>query len=752
MILTSRHLAIPPSIQVSPPGNGTHSASFACAISLVLFGLLVATIIYGLGKLVFPLTQVSHSRIFQNQTLEEVKSRATVVRPLVDDKQLFDIAMSVWALRDEESGSDEVSKTPLYSNIVFRGLRLADKHKTASIVYRLPIAIFQRLSLKENDLRASVVLIPTSPSLLEHVTSFSTWRPESLVIPPVRLWPFPLGAADSGPQRLTDTALDSFAISFPLLEFHEIGREEDVILKENADDEDDDDEEEVQDRVEEKFHTYEGPRGISDIPRYPEHALKRHPFVVTRTQIRVVDETHIFSRKLYNREHNKLRSTSCGQGSYRWQNVTMTRVPDLTLCHTSYSTNGNWETRLELQVPDESTGEPLTEWAYAPHIGHSASSAGPKDLVAVPVTREICTQFGNTPSTDPDFVEINWQLSYSGRTPLKFFSADSFVPANRVLHNESDYKKAIEHDNAELMNGLAGHRFSEDAHPRRRFIMSAFIYLFTGIPYLLDMSYWYTRTSTVAISVSDTVLLALSDILETLTVAANAAEESKLDSEFSSSQWLPLLYIWIVMIMMISAIGFPRPFFMLKTTTRLAFSRDKSRWVPSVRRVSTKHMKRASQRLDSRTSWGIKAGLCVSLIAIDYITRNYYSFSPFDHHVLAPLHPPLGPTDRIQHFNPFARVFAWVYLPLKFTGKLSQIFLDQRTRTYAGSYKISVALHCISGVLLLMTYLPSVVGRYDARPGLSVADAMDLTMLVVLTWQAASFPKVMQKMEDEDSE
>ncbi|KAJ7910041.1 hypothetical protein B0H13DRAFT_1616024 [Mycena leptocephala] len=203
---------------------------------------------------------------------------------------------------------------------------------------------------------------------------------------------------------------------------------------------------------------------------------------------------------------------------------------------------------------------------------------------------------------------------------------------------------------------------------------------------------------------------------------------------------------------MISAIGFPRPFFMLKTTTRLAFSREKSRWVPSVRRVSTTHMERASQRLDSRTSWGIKAGLCVSLIAIDYIASNYYSFPPFDHHVLAPLHPPLGPTDRIQHFNPFARAFAWVYLPLKFTGNLSQILLNQRTRTYAGSYNISVALHCISGVLLLMTYLPSVVGRYDARPGLSVAKAVDLSLLAALTWQAAAFPKVMQKMEDEDSE
>ncbi|KAF7360594.1 hypothetical protein MVEN_00790800 [Mycena venus] len=774
MILTSKTSGDAPLDPGVPARKRGSFCKFCLCIGLVLFGLLVATIIYVLGKLVFSLTQVSHSRIFQNQTLEEVKNRAAVVRPLVDDNQLFDIAVSVWTLRDEESGgessSDEVSKTPLYSDIVFRGLRLGDQHKTASIVYTLPIAIFQRLSLKENDLRASVVLIPTSPSLLDHVTNFSTWRPESLTIPPVRSWPFPLEAPDSGPPSLADRALDSFAISFPLLEFHEIGskcantsnlgtspeEEEEIPIEEKADEDEDDDEddEEAQDRVKAKVNTTEPTRGWSDIRKFPEHALKRHPFVVTRTQIRVVDETHIFNRKLYNKEHNKLRSTSCGQG----QN----RSPDLTLCHRSYSTNGNWETRLELQVTDESTGEPLTEWAYAPYIGHSTFSAGPKDLVAIPVTREKCTQPDNTTSTDPgasrlepylcclylskDFIDINWQLSYSGRSPLKYVGADLFMSTDRVLHNESDYKKAAEQDNAELRNGLAGHRFYEDAHPRRRFIMMAIIGVCYPIQILLDMSYWYTRTSTVAISVSGTILMALSDILITIMSAANAVEEQKL--EFSSSRWLTWLWVIVATV----AIELPLPFFMLKTATRLAFSREKSKWIPSVRRVRPTHMERASQRLDSRTSLGMKAALCVSLIAFDYIASNYFSFSPFQHHVLAPLHPPLGPTDTIQHLNPFARVFGWVYFPLGFTGKLSQILLNQRSKTYAGGYKIHIALNCISGMLYLMTFLPSVVGRYDARPGFSVLSAMDLTLLAALTWQAAVFPKVTQKMEDEDSE
>jgi hypothetical protein len=142
--------------------------------------------------------------------------------------------------------------------------------------------------------------------------------------------------------------------------------------------------------------------------------LKRHPFIVTRYVLRwrtqfttteslLVRKSVSLTRLIsliasYTTENTTncdllrlvlhtyallpkspiIRFSKCGQGSYRWQNVTMTRVPDLTLCHRSYSTNGNWETRFELQVPDERTGELLTEWAYAPYIGHSASSAGPK--------------------------------------------------------------------------------------------------------------------------------------------------------------------------------------------------------------------------------------------------------------------------------------------------------------------------------------------------------------------------------------
>jgi hypothetical protein len=41
-----------------------------------------------------------------------------------------------------------------------------------------------------------------------------------------------------------------------------------------------------------------------------------------------------------------------------------------------------------------------------------------------------------------DSIEMNWQLSYSGYSPLKYFS-DFLVPLELVPYNENDYKKTI---------------------------------------------------------------------------------------------------------------------------------------------------------------------------------------------------------------------------------------------------------------------------------------------------------------------
>ncbi|KAJ6558139.1 hypothetical protein B0H19DRAFT_1150066 [Mycena capillaripes] len=712
---------------------------FSLWIGLVLGALFLAKIVVNIGQQFFWFTTFSHSRVFQNQTLAQVKDRAAVVRPLIDENQSFDIALSIWTLpvedRDDAERIGDVAESPLFSNIIFSGVRLSDKHVKTTTHYRLPIAIFRRLLLKENDLRASFVLIPTSPSLLDHVTDFSTWRPDSMRIPPVRSWPFPLESPDKGPQSVTDRALDSFAISMPLLEFHEFRSkcaksDDSKNSGQKLDEEDNDDGDEadwvdIDDGNDFRGHS----AAVSDIAKNPEHAVKRHPFVVTRTQIRVVDEVHIFNRKAFNKEHKKLKSVSCGQGR--------NTIPDHNLCRRTYMENGNWETQLKLQIPDEN-GEPRTEWAYAPYMGHGGFSAGPKDIIPIPVTRGKCAKFEDPSATDPEFIDVDWEISYSGRTPGKFVTSELFAITERVGHHESDHKKAKAHDKAELWNGVYGHQFYEDAHPRRRLIISILASTVSFVLAVLDLGYWYTRTSTVSISVSGTVLIALSAIIAAFTHIANTAETDKMAISFS--QWLP----WVWLILMTLVTRFSLPLLMLKTVTRLEFSQKDSSWVPSVRLVGPSHKERNSQRLDSRTSWGLQAGVCFSLAVI------YYLFSPDDYHVLSANLPQASPDDHPT--NSVARFHALIFFPLQFTGRLSQLLLNHRSKIFAGSYKAAVVLRSILLMLALVVYAPSVVGRFDARPGLSAPQVVDVIALGVTIWQAVTFPKAIQKMEDEDNE
>ncbi|KAJ6632547.1 hypothetical protein B0H10DRAFT_1977759 [Mycena sp. CBHHK59/15] len=710
-----------------PTRKRSSLSKFFLWIGAIFVGLLVAKFFVGVGRSLYHFTHFSHFRVYQNETLEVVKNRAVVVRPLIDEEQSFGIAVSIWLLPIEEHGTQgvgDVAETPLFSDIVFHSLRLSDKHKDAIVKFRLPVSPFRRLSLEENDIRASFVIVPTSPSLLDYANNFSTWRPESMKIPPVRSWPFPLGASDKGPPSLADRALDSFGISIPLLEFHETQSkcpashnagepsqrpDSDSIASDEQDDDEDDD---------------AILPGISNIAKYPEHALKRHPFLLTRTQIRAVDEVHIFNRKAYNKEHLQLKSSSCGQSAHT--------TPDNNLCQRSYITNGNWETRVELQIPDNKTGEPRTEWAYAPYIGHGAFSSGPKDLVPLPVTREKC--IGSQETThDPEFIDIDWHLSYSGRTPGKFVVTELIPKSHRVGHLESEYKKAKVHDKAELWNGLYGHRFYEDAHPRRRFFIGTLVSIFIFILVVLDMGYWYTRTSTVFISKSGTVLIALGGIVSAYAHLASTAQAKKMDSW----QWL-----WLISFTLLTKLALP--LFMLNAVTRLEFSRNNSSWLSSVRKVNPTHKERNSDRLDSKTGWGIKAAVCISLVIV------YYLFSPDNYLVISSRLPDPTPDD--HHANIFSRIHGLVFFPLTFTGRLAQLLLNHRSQTFAGSYKLAVAIRFLLLLLTLIIYSPTVVGRFDARPGLSAPQAVEMLALAGMIWQAATLPSVIQTRDDEDNE
>lgn len=136
--------------------------------------------------------------------------------------------------------------------------------------------------------------------------------------------------------------------------------------------------------------------------------------------------------------------------------------------------------------------------------------------------------------------------------------------------------------------------------------------------------------------------------------------------------------------------------------------------------------------------------MCISLIAV------YYIFSPDNYHVISAHIPTPSAADLLT--NSVTRVAALIFYPLKLTGQLSQLLLNQRTKRFAGSYKISVVLSSISEVLQMMQYLPSIVGRFDARPGFSVPGVVSVIVLAGTLWQVFAFPNAVQAVEDEDAE
>ncbi|KAJ7675486.1 hypothetical protein B0H17DRAFT_131506 [Mycena rosella] len=180
-------------------------------------------------------------------------------------------------------------------------------------------------------------------------------------------------------------------------------------------------------------------------------------------------------------------------------------------------------------------------------------------------------------------------------------------------------------------DGLYGHRFYEDAHPRRRIVIVAFISVISVVLFFLNLGYWYTRTSTASISVSGTFLIALSGIASIFAHIANTAATDELEIKTSHFlQWL-----WLILVTLLTEC--PLPFFMLKTVARLEVGRTSSNWFPSFRLVGPTHKERNSQRLDWRTSLGVKATVCISLTAICYF------FPPHEYHLVSASMPDPSP-------------------------------------------------------------------------------------------------------------
>ena len=126
---------------------------------------------------------------------------------------------------------------------------------------------------------------------------------------------------------------------------------------------------------------------------------------------------------------------------------------------------------------------------------------------------------------------------------------------------------------------------------------------------VLDIRYWYTRTSTVSISILGTALMSGSDLLHKL---GSFIIEQRL-KEFSILGFIASLLLGIFTSLVL-------PLLMLKAILRIEFRWWKgTTWIPIMQKAGATHRERASERLEATTSWRTKAGvrLLVTVFSMD---------------------------------------------------------------------------------------------------------------------------------------
>ncbi|KAF8900849.1 hypothetical protein CPB84DRAFT_1962248 [Gymnopilus junonius] len=755
-----------------PPPRRKSTVNCKC-ISWTLFTVILLFLAYWASKaafLAYKSAKEPWSSLYQDP--KKAYRPQDVIRPLVDSNQTFDIVATVWlrtertvevaelTARQEDEDEDKerdreipgslasilgnlnlkaknstmskedahgLAEKAIWTGTVFRNLRLNAKHVKTKVTFRVPTEIFKKHELHSYDLRGSFVLVPNTPSPLDHVSNYSTWLPASINYPPSRSWP------DGHTRTLAEEIVDAYGTFTPLLSFHNIksrcGSADDSAVTEILDDSEDDDSEEGSDDPLFDFSGFTGStKGRYDTQGQPP--LESHPYIITRSFLRIVDITKPMNRKLYDKSHRQIKALACGVG---FKVIVNDAGDDWRLCTRAYRQHGNQEVKIKLTKKNDKTGKDSTEWAYAPFLSLQENGYGPLDLVPVPVNREDCSKkksISQDPIPDEEFVDVTWNIGFSGRTPEKILFADtvsSSAPAYNMTDTESNYLST--HSNVELTQGLAGHHFRDDYHPRRAAILTVVGVTLSCIEGLLDLHYWYSRSSTVGISVLGTILIAGGGLLDFVFETISGAS---LDSfTFTKFLWDLFLGLFFQIFSLL----------MLRAVLRADVHLSKY-WIPVVRFAPASHAERASQRLESYPSKQTKL-MTFGVFAALFSFCEYHQIYVIDRRGVPALRNTVTKT--------FVTVQLATILPAIALGWVLQVIMNFRSGSFAGTYKLAAWLNVIALLLTVGGNSPWIVG--EARDSTPVTFYMlfEVVFAAAMAYQAFRYPSVSPTEDEEDT-
>ncbi|RXW19303.1 hypothetical protein EST38_g6558 [Candolleomyces aberdarensis] len=677
-----------------------------CKCMLFAVGILISLLVsIGIAKFVSSMfygIREPHSFLYENKTLAEVKNMSTVVRPLVDRDQKFDIIATVWVrtLDPRYDASKQYDwmhgEDHIFSDTVFHGVTLMDEHVHTKVNLSIPLETFSKAETLENfDIRATFKLVPQSPSLFDHITNFTSWVPETVVLPDIspEARARKLKGDLSPPETLEDlqnAALESFAISAPLIDLHPIksacGRKTE-------------EEEDI------------GPAlGAAALPTSTKGKppLKVHPHVVTRTDLRVVRMDKIHNKRAYDAHFKQLRQNDAINGCTRAGGD----LRDGRKCSRRFLTRANCEARIELEIPDEKTSTSQKQVAYAPFLSVNSHSWGPLDIIPMPVDREHCPE-GSVPET-PQFMPVTWNLAYSGSTAEKLLLAEVLSAGRRYNTTDTEFNKLQAQQSVENIQRIHGHKHSLENRIGRMLIFDVIAVLLKFLRISLQFHYWHTRSTTVGISIIGSSLTALSFSLLFALDLWNQKAFRDGTPLLSSLFTLVTAVYWYLL----------TPSVILRAVLRLE--------------------ERASTRLETkgRKRWII--GILVGVFTLYFIDtlRDL------------PLISRLGPTpDPVpaELLTPNA-IKNYLVNPLLLCGTIFQVILNYTSKTFAGGYKLAVWMHLVSYLISVVAYIPQLAWRAGGiRHPMLLGNAVTMGSIIVFAVQGVLYKRVEQDIEDKDT-
>lgn len=179
------------------------------------------------------------------------------------------------------------------------------------------------------------MLVPNSPSLMDKVTSYSTWVPPAAMRPPSRAYPSVISSfsihkfkllslRDDYTRTLANEAVDAYGIFTPLLSFHEIKSRCQTDEQMEVSPPPDTNEYDINPQTRRPIK----PKNKIEVTTTGKSVLKAHPYIITRyinfffkktlqsdsynihrTHLNIMDMTRLYDRRAFALAHRGLSIT-----------------------------------------------------------------------------------------------------------------------------------------------------------------------------------------------------------------------------------------------------------------------------------------------------------------------------------------------------------------------------------------------------------------------------------------------------------